>query len=220
MKSARSLPIVLLLAVSCAPSRFVEPLPEGHYAVTASLGGPLITFSGKVIPMPLTSFAFGYGFDSATTGFAALHTTALLFDDLQLELGGVHKLLDQDGLRPAISITPVANLALAMRDGSFKFWPELDANAYWHYCGSGNVVYAGISNWFELAGTRADGEPQTRHWIANLQLGHIFNSEHWQYITELKYLAVGVPNAPGVVDYHGIGSNGGFGVYFAITRKF
>jgi len=210
----------LLLAVSCAPTRFVEPVPEGHVNITAALGGPLFDYSGTTIPMPLTSVAAGYGYSDKLTLFAGLHTTALMFDDLQLDLGALQELLPQDRLIPAISICPVANLLLAMRDGSFRLWPEADINFYWHYGASGNLVYITSSNWFDITSTRADNQPQTRHWFPNIALGHRFEGEHWQYITELKYLDAGIANLPNAVGYHGIAGNGGFGIYLGLTRKF
>ncbi len=211
---------VSLLFAACSPVRFVTPIPAEHYAASASLGGPLITFSGATIPMPLTSLAAGYGLSSNTSLFAGLHTTALLFHDIQLDIGALRELLPQDGWRPGVSASAVANLALALRDGSFKFWPELNANAYWHYMSNGNLLYVGSSNWFELASTRSDGESQPQHWVPNLQCGHVFDGENWQYTTEIKYLAVGVMNLPSVVEYHGLSGNGSFGVYLALTRKF
>lgn len=214
------IPLLFLAVGSCAPARFVEPIPEGHWNATASLGGPLFDFAGTTIPMPLTSLAAGYGVTDKTTAFAGLHTTALLFDDMQLDLGALQEIISQEHFVPAVSISPALNLLFAMRDGSFRAWPEADVNFYWHYGSVGNLIYINSSNWFELSSTRADNEPQTTHWIANFGLGHRFEGEHWEYITELKYLAAGMPNLPNAVGYHGIGGNGAFGVYLGLTRKF
>lgn len=214
------LALTLLVAAACAPTRFVQPLPKDHYAATASLGGPLITFSDMTIPMPLSSLAMGYGLCDRTTIFGGLHTTALAFKDIQLDLGAVHELLAQDKIIPAISVVPVANVVLAMRDGAFRLWPEIDLNFYWDYLGNGNLLYITSGNWFELSSTRANDAKQEDHWLKNFALGHIFDSEHWQYTTELKYLVTGQPNQPSPVDYHGISGNGALGVYFAVTRKF
>jgi hypothetical protein len=217
----KSLTILLLLLVAaCAPTRFVEPVPEGHLYLTAALGGPLFDFAGTTIPMPLTSIAAGYGYSDKLTLFGGLHTTALMFDDLQLDLGALQEIVKQNQLVPAISVSPTANLLLAMRDGSFRLWPEADINFYWHYGLSGNLLYLTSSNWFDLTSARADNEPQTRHWISSIALGHRFEGEHWQYTTELKYLAAGVANLPNAVGYHGISGNGAFGIYLGITRKF
>ncbi len=212
--------LLLPLLVACAPTRFVEPVPKEHINVTVALGGPLFDFANTTIPMPLSSVAAGYGLTDQTTLFAGLHTTALLFKDLQLDLGGLKEVLRQDHLAPGMSISPVANVFLAMRDGSFRVWPEVDVNAYWHYGKSGNMIYLTSGNWFELSSTRADGEPQQDHWIANVGLGHRFEGANWEYTTELKYLALGIANTPNAVGYHGIGGNGTFGIYLAFTRKF
>lgn len=210
---------LLLIAVSCAPARYVQPIPAGHYDATVSLGGPLLTYSDMVIPMPLMSLAGGYGLTEKTTLFGGLHLTALAFEDIQLEAGGLYQLMPQEQYMPGISVSPSANVVLAMRDGAFRVWPALDLNFYWDYY-HGNLVYLSSSNWFELSGTRADGADQPHHVIANFELGHVFDGEHWQYATELKYIAAGIDNLPNPVDYHGISGKGTFGVYVGLTRKF
>jgi hypothetical protein len=214
------LALTLLAITACAPTRFVQPLPKEHYAASVSLGGPLITFSDMTIPMPLSSLALGYGIADKTSIFGGLHTTALAFKDIQLDLGAVRELLAQDKFIPAISVAPVVNTVVAMRDGAFRLWPELDVNFYWDYINNGNLIYLTSGNWFELSGTRADDAEQQNHWLKNFALGHIFSSEHWQYTTELKYIATGLANQPSPVDYHGISGNGTFGVYLALTRRF
>jgi hypothetical protein len=214
---------VLFLALTisaCAPARFVEPVPKDHVNITAALGGPLFDFAGTTIPMPLSSLAAGYGLTDNTSLFGGIHTTALLFKDIQLDLGALHEINKQNDYVPGISLSPVVNILVAMRDGAFRIWPEADVNFYWHYSGTDNLIYLSNSNWFELSGTRAGGAEQPHHWIANLGVGHRFESEHWQYTTEVKYLAVGLPNLPNAVDYHGISGNGAFGIYLALTRKF
>jgi hypothetical protein len=215
-----SLAAIILVLTSCAPTRFVEPIPKDHINVTAALGGPLFDFAETTIPMPLSSVAAGYGFTSSTTLFGGLHTTALLFKDLQLDLGALHEVSKQDGYIPGISLSPMLNLLLALRDGAFRVWPEADVNFYWHYSGLDNLIYVSSTNWFELSGTRANGATQPHHGIANFGLGHRFESEHWQYTTEVKYLALGLANLPNPVGYHGMSGNGAFGVYLALTRKF
>ena len=212
--------VAILMATSCAPTRFVEPLPQGRLAATASLGGPLISYSGLVIPTPLTTVAMGYGLTGTETAFGALHLTSALFKDVQGELGIVHRFMAPDGWLPGLSASYVLNLAEATRDNSFKLWPQLDVNGYWHYGASQNVVYVGLSNWWELSNTRNDGEPQTRHWLPAIEVGHVFTGATWSYTTELKYLSPGVANEPNAVGYHGIGGNGTFGVYIGLTRSF
>ena len=214
------LALTLLSLAACSPTRFVQPLPKDHYAATASLGGPLITFSDMTIPMPLTSLAGGYGITDKTTVFGGVHTTALAFEDVQLDLGAVHQVTEQSGWIPATSVSLVANTVVAMRDGAFRLWPEIDVNAYWDYIGNGNLLYLSSNNWFELSSTRANDASQEQHWLKNLAFGHTLNGEKWQYTTEIKYLLVGQSNQPSPVDYHGISGNGTFGVYIALTRKF
>ncbi len=72
---------------SCAPTRNVKPLQKNEQQVTGSFGGPIIQFGGLWIPIPYTSVAYSRGLSNELTAYAALHTTAALFGDLQIEAG-------------------------------------------------------------------------------------------------------------------------------------
>lgn len=211
--------LLLLSGWACAPARFVKPLARGEKAVSFNLGGPLIGFAETTIPMPLTALSGAYGFTDNLTGFAGLHTTALAFGVIQTDIGVVRGLSTPAGLRPGISVSPVANLMLDTWEGKFKFYPQLDLNAYWHLGPRESFLYLGSNNWFELAGTRAHGERQQTHWLANFQSGYTFVRPKMNYTIELKYLAPFHPNKNVVVDYRGIGGNGAVGAYFGVSRK-
>lgn len=214
-----------LLFSSCAPSRFVEPIPKDSFLINGTLGGPAIGFAGTVIPMPLSSIAVGYGVTDNTVAFGGLHTTALLFNVLQLE-AGTSLPLTTFSSHHHLRITPILNGAIDFREGHPKLWPQLDIN--WVYTwGQGrsqingyyqpNYFYAGLTNWFELASKRAHGEPQEHHWIPGIQAGHTWRTRNWDYTAEVKYLGLGIANTPNPVDYKGIGGNGALGIYFSLS---
>ncbi len=212
--------LLLLLAISCAPSRFVKPLEKGQKAINVHLGGPLIGFAGTTIPIPFTSVTGGYGLKENLTVFASIHTTALAFRVFETDIGIVKQLMAQKGYAPAITITPVINMAFDGWEYNFKFWPQIDINAYWHYKQKRNFFYIGLGNWFELSTNKAHNEKQLVHWIYNPHLGHTFVRNKWDYNLEVKYLAPTTERTPNVVDYKGFGSTGAVGVYFSVTRKF
>lgn len=205
---------------SCAPARFVKPLEEGQHAAALSLGGPLIKFGDATIPMPLVSATYGYGFDSTLTGFGGLNLTSAFYGNVQLDLGVTKKLMSQRGAVPALSITPVANIIYRNKDAK-KFYPQLDVNAYWEVNGKRNLIYAGFSNWFELAGEKAHDKEQGRHWLFSPQVGHTFMRREWDLTIEAKVLAPHIAYESNVVEYQSpFGKSGAFGIYIGYTRKF
>lgn len=213
--------LVILLISSCAPTRFVEPLEKHESAVSANLGGPMIHFSGLVIPLPLSAITYGYGLDSNRTIFASAHTTALAFGVFQNEWGINQLVLKQQRLRPAVSCNLVANTAIDKWKKQFKFWPQVDINTYWHLKNQHRLIYTGISNWFELSKYRAHNELQPTHWIFNMQVGYRYTHNQWTYFVESKILAPTVSNQDLVVDYlKPWGQKGTAGIYLGILKKF
>jgi len=206
-----------LLFGSCAPARYVKPLEKGQVAVTAAVGGPLILYDNTTIPVPLSSLAVGYGFKDDLTGFAGIHTTALLFGVFQTDIGVVKQIVKQNGWIPGVTVSPVANLMIDKWAGKFSFFPQADVNAYWNYPGKPHYVYVGLSNWFDLNTTRSEGDPQTTHWFPIVQLGNTIVTKKWAYTLELKYATE--INHPLVVSYQGVGQNTVLGVYIGVTRK-
>jgi hypothetical protein len=212
--------LLLMTALSCAPTRFVKPLAKNEQAVNLSVGGALIGYGDLTIPMPFLTATYGYGIDSTLTAFGALNITSLCYGNMQVELGATKQLLRQKGARPAISINPVANIIYRNRDAS-KFYPQLDVNAYWEYNRKRNFFYVGLSNWFELSGKRTYNQEQEHHWLFSPMIGETFVRKKWNYNVELKVIAPNIANNRSTVDYKTpLGDRGAFGIYFGITRKF
>lgn len=203
----------------CAPSRFVRPLNKGATAISANIGGPLIQYGSGVIPLPLSSIAVGHGYSNNVTGFAGLHTTALLFGVIQTDIGVVKKITNQNKWLPAISVSPVANMMFDKWEKKFSFFPQVDAHAYWEYGKKKSMAYAGISNWIDLHSKRADGRPQTTHWLPTMQAGNTFCSNNWAYTVELRWVAPNQSNKNLIVEYKAPGNSGAMGVYFGVTRS-
>ncbi|MCW3124108.1 MAG: hypothetical protein JWQ38_3600 [Flavipsychrobacter sp.] len=214
---------VVLLAIlfgSCAPARYVRPLAKGKTVATATFGGPLIKYSGMTIPVPLLGVAAAHGYKDDLTGFAGLHATSLFFGVLQIDAGVVKGLRKPDRWIPGISVSPVANLMLDKWAGKFSFFPQADVNAYWNYGKQNHYCYIGLSNWFDLHTTRAEGEPQTKHWLPVIQAGNVYVRKKMEYTLELKYIAPNYSSRDLVVPYIAPGQNGAIGLYIGVTRKF
>jgi hypothetical protein len=184
-----------------------------------NLGGPLIKFSGTVIPIPLSSLSYARGMSEITSIYGSLHTTSLLFRTVQLEVGVLRNLAPEQEKLPGVSTSLTANLALDFQ-GNTKLWPQLDLNLYKTYSSKKHFAYIGVSNWFELSSTRSTGEKQPYQWLFNPEIGNTFNSAKWAYTVELKYLVPNVPATPNVVSFVSPGGRGALGMYFTIARRF
>ncbi len=200
---------------SCAPSRFVQPLEKNEISLGGSLGGPVIDF-GAPIPMPISSVEIGYGLDTNFTIFGALHTTAAVFGNLQLDIGGTYQFLEQKNYRPALSVSPSVNFIYDVADKVGKLWPVLDLNAFWNYGDRRNYFYVGFNNYFELSSTTANDQPQPYNWLFNPQIGHIIKgkNQQWELTTEFKFLAPYIDNSYAFIPYKSLlGSRGATGFF-------
>ncbi|MGP8214201.1 MAG: hypothetical protein ACLQQ4_01420 [Bacteroidia bacterium] len=212
----------ILLLNSCAPSRLIRPLEKGQKVIGANIGGPLFSYSGTIIPVPLSALMYAQGITDNTSVFGSIHTTSLLFGVAQTDIGVCQRLYYNDSLRLGISVNPTLNLAdvfWPQTAGAFKCWPQLDLNVYWEFKPHKSFIYAGIENWFELAQQRADEQPQTTHWIFCPQAGYTYARPKWNYSIEMKFIAPNIDNLPNVVSYQGINGMGALGLYFTVIRK-
>ncbi|MEM7039893.1 MAG: hypothetical protein AAF570_23165, partial [Bacteroidota bacterium] len=105
-------------------------------------------------------------------------------------------------------------------EGNFKLWPQTDLNAYWEYGKRKHFVYAGVSAWYELAGTRAHGEDQPQFILPGFQIGNTWATDHWDYTLELKHSNALRDGRDATMDWVGIGGNGGLGIFLGFTKRF
>ena len=212
--------ITLLFFWNCAPSRYVKPLAKNQSAASFSFGGPLIKFSGAPIPIPFSTLGYAYGVTTNATVYGNLHSTSLLFGNLQLDAGATLQLFKKEN-KFGLTASPALQLAYNVRNKTgFRIWPSADVNTYFHFNQKPSYLYAGINSWFELSGLKAHDEIQQRRVLPNIQLGYVIVKTKWQHQFECKYLGIGIPNLPGVVDYIGISGKGSLGIYYSLIRKF
>lgn len=212
--------IALLFLWNCAPSRYVKPLAKNQSAASFSFGGPLIKFSGAPIPIPFSTLGYAYGVTTNATAYGNLHSTSLLFGNLQLDAGATLQLYKKEN-KFGLTASPALQLAYNVRNKTgFRIWPSADVNTYFHFNQKPSYLYAGINSWFELSGLKAHDEIQQRRVLPNIQLGYVIVKTKWQHQFECKYLGIGIPNLPGVVDYIGISGKGSLGIYYSLIRKF
>ena len=180
----------------------------------------MIKFSVSPIPVPFTTLSYGYGLTDKMTCYGGLNTTSLLFSNLQTELGATFKVFEKEN-KWGISSGTAMQLAYNLRNKTgFRIWPSFDINAYYHIKNKGSFIYGGFSTWLELTNTKAFNEKQQQRAIPNLQFGCVHVKSKWMNQFEIKYLSIGTPNLPGVVDYIGISGKGTLGIYYSLIRKF
>lgn len=214
---------IVLTITSCAPSRFVEPLQKNELAVGGNLGGPLIKFGSAVIPLPVSAVEVGYGLDTNLTIHGGIHTTALVFNNFQMDFGCTYKFLNQKKYTPNLSVTPGVNFIFDLNDKNSKIWPLLDLNAYWNYGRNRSYFYSGFSNMFELSKTMANDQPQKQRWLLSPQIGHVLKNKTGkiQFTSEIKFLGLNQSNAYAFLPYASLtGKSGATGVYLGFRYIF
>lgn len=222
------LPIRLLMLLmlcgfffaSCAPTTFVKPLARNEQAVKLAVGGELTKVGDLTIPLPLLSATYGRGITDAVTVYGSTNITTLLYGTAMIDAGALVQVVEQEGLRPSVSISPSAAFAWGLAEGNAKLWPKLDVNAYYRYGRRGHFGYLSVNSWFELAGERAHGYKQPRHWLLSPALGHVFVFPRMEYQVETKWVAANAPADDLAVEYVSPAGQGAIGIYFGITRKF
>ena len=208
--------IIPFVALSCAQSRFVEPLDKGQWSAGGNFGGPLIEYAPAVIPIPLLGAEVGYGIDTNLTVHGGVNITSMFFGNFHLDAGVTYKILDQKKYIPNVSVSPSFNFVYDVYDKVGKFWPVLDVNAYWNYGERRNYFYAGFNNYFELSGTMDNDQPQAHHWLFSPQIGNIIKgkNQRFQFTTEVKFLGVNLDSEYSFIPWSGVtGNMGATGIY-------
>ena len=194
-----------LTLFSCTPSRFVNTLPEGETQVGFSLGGPMQNLFGLTIPTPYSSVVVGHGLRDDITLYGGLHTTALVFNTLQTDLGVTKRLYQSDSSQlwiPDVSGSFTLNTLLEMKDGAFDLFPQIDLNAVWKYGeNKNNFFYLGVSNWFDLSKNKAHNEPKDNPVIFNPHIGNTWQKNKWSLTVEYKVMGLMESNQDIVVSY-------------------
>lgn len=215
-----SLLILASLFQNCAPSRYVKPLAKKQSAALFSFGGELIKYSNTPIPIPFTTMGYAYGLTDRITVYANLNSTSALFSNLQTDIGATILLYEKTN-KFGFTVSPALQSAFNLRNKTgFRVWPSIDLNYFLHFKNKPSYLYVGLNSWIEFSKYRAHHEVQEHHLIPNFQLGYTRVRTKWQHQFEIKYLAIGVPNLPGVVEYIGINGKGTLGIFYSLIRKF
>jgi len=212
--------ITFIILASCSGTRQVVPLKKGENTVSANLGGPLFKFSGLVIPMPLSSFAWSHGLNDTYTTTAAIHTTSMLFGVVHLEGSIMRRVYLSPCTRSGITVSPGFHAMTDIWEGRFSFYPTADILFYRTYGEKMNVFYSGPSFMFDTHSKKAFDVKNTNRIIPWFTAGYKLNRTKISYSVELKYLNFTRDNRNIVVEYIAPGHKGALGIYFGISKTF
>lgn len=220
MKRNLAILFIGLFLMQCAPARYVKPLKKNEQVACFTFGGPIIQFAGAAIPIPFTTIGYGRGLTDKVTGYANLHSTSLLFSNLQFDLGTSIALYQKEK-KYGFSASPALQIATSLKaKNSFRLWPSADLNFYYHPKKKESYCYAGLNAWFDLTSTKSHQEPQTTHVLPNMHGGYVLMKDKWQHQFQLSYYGIGIANLPNVPSYVGVAQKGSLGFHYALIRKF
>jgi len=209
----------LCLLQSCAPVNLVKPLRMGEHRVAASLGGPLIKFSGAVIPIPASSIRYARGLSDKFSIYGSVYTTAALFGVAQIDAGICRSIYQKDSTA-GFTMNAGFNTGTFFQPGTSRLWPELALNYYRHYGKHRHYVYAGTGTWIELARNGTYGREIQNRLLPWFHLGHVWSRGRFAYQLEYRMLAPFQTNQDVVVDYLKLtGNRGVSGLYFTFSRR-
>jgi hypothetical protein len=211
---------IFFLSTACAPVRTVIPLDKNETRATASFGGPLVAFSGVVIPVPLTSINVSRGITENLTVNAGLHTTSLMFGTLQLESSATTSIWKNDERKLGVTASPGFYFMTGLSDWESKFYPMLDLNFYIFPKSNQNYAYCSLQQLFELSSVKAFEQKPDSRYIPSFASGYTISREKMNYTFEIKYMSFLQSNENIVVDYISPGKKGALGIQFGITKKF
>lgn len=176
---------ILLLIYSCAPVRTVIPLEKGHSHVSVSAGGPLVRFSGVIIPLPLSSVCFSYGLKQRMTTNVALHTTSLMFGNLHLEGSATILAFKTESENSGFSLTPGSYALFRYNETPFIL-PFTDFH-FFHKLNDKALVYVGYSHFLDVQHPHMTFSSISRWYVPSVQIGHIFQRNNLSFQVEIRY---------------------------------
>ena len=213
-----------LIVFACAPSRFVNTLPKGETQIGCTLGGPMQNIFGLTIPTPYSSLVVGHGLRDDITIYGGIHTTAMVFNTFQTDIGVTKRLYQSDSSnlwKPDLSGSLSLNSLIELKDGVYDLFPQIDFNAVWKYGHKkSHYFYLGASNWFDLNKYKAHGETQKNTLIFNPHIGNTWQKNKWTFTLEYKVLGLMESNQNVVVNYakwHGKKSVPG--IFIGLSKK-
>tara|TARA_Y100000766_G_scaffold285563_1_gene310334 strand:+ start:3211 stop:3912 length:702 start_codon:yes stop_codon:yes gene_type:complete len=124
---------IVFLLEGCSPTRYVVPLTKKEKSISLSFGGPIIEERGVISTAPFLSFTYAKGKTKSLTYFGGFHMAKLLDGFYAVEIGALKEWKWWNKKKIGLTTNFVANAMTDSKDGGFTFFPQFDANIYWHF---------------------------------------------------------------------------------------
>lgn len=201
---------VIVALFSCAHVSKTQPTPKGNVDFEMGFGGPIANVPGiGTIPVPLDSVGVSVGVARNLDVSVHTHLTTLaLFGLLGLDVGSTWQPLQQDGARPALTLTGRLYGFTNFRDG-FRPYLETEGNVSWRYAryfGS----YATLNGMFQLAAPP----------VLMVGVGQEFYIGRVGLTVEGRWYQPGANARFAVVDWARVGEQGALGVLLGVRVRF
>ncbi len=193
----------------CGVTQPVRVLDDGRTVLTSSLGGPVIPAGGIAFPVPYLNAGAAHGVCTGITASANLHLTALLFNDIGIDIGAAARLLRQDGPVPEITAKMQGMFFATMNPGAGSaFLGNASLNVSW-LIGTHSLAYAGMEHTYQF---------HTPEYFFTPFLGMQFPlSGPMDAQVEAKWLAANRFTGHGILEGGGsVNAHGNIGLYFGV----
>lgn len=182
------------------------------------MGGPLIQFSGLVIPVPISQIGIGYGINQNLTGQMGIGTTAASFGVGHLQAGILYGISPCGKGSPGITFQSQQHFFMDKWKGQFRWYPELGFSGFYDWSDKKNLIFLSAASFLEMEKLNAFIKNQS-FLIPWIGLGYQRHLDKWNWHFEARWLAPFEDNRHLVVDYVTPGAKGGIGIYFGLVRK-
>ena len=212
------LAVALTAMSACGVSRGIRPIGEGNGAVAVSAGGPVASYIGPKLPLPLATVGGVYGVHDRVDVHGGAHvTTAALFGLYGFELGAGALVLEQKHpAAPALMVDVnfnafTGNLGEGDPPGGLQVFPEADLRASWAWGKAEHLAYTGPSAFFSLSPAST-----TPAWV----VGQQFRMGRTDLTLEGRWIRPGADPTSVTVDWGGIGGSGVLATHLGFRYRF
>jgi hypothetical protein len=207
-----------IFMLSCSSFRQVRPLEKGESRVSISAGGPFTKVGNIYIPMPLVSLGYNYGITEKLDAEAGTNFLAMMYGIAHFDAGVNWRPLKPNRYVPGLIVSPKIFLMTDFRPGDSRIYPDVGLTGWWEIR-KYRLVYLGLENFFELSGTREDGNKQQNNWLIAPYTGISLGNKKWQFQFEAKLYTPNLQNNLHTAKNIGVGDHGIFGVFLGVSRS-
>ena len=216
---------MLIIIANCSTTRQVRTLPAGSHKMDVSLGGPLFSNFGFIMPTPILSLSYQYGWHDKFTIGGSAYLTPVFLGFGYFEVNTATELFKQTANHSPWSWLPSATLIFNLPFttdfySSIEFFPELGTILSWRF-GAPNgdfsqIFYLGATGYFNFYGITLS-TPSL--FLPALLVGHSFRFSDLHLNVEVKWQHFNQVNRYKAIRYVGIDELGALAIYLSLSYQ-